>query len=72
MIGLNLPDPPVVRWSPGRKAAVVECWSASGPGGRARLLEEYGLTTEEVEYWQGIYLRHGAAGLRVSRLVQYR
>lgn len=72
MIGLTLPDAPVVRWSPGRKAAVVESWLASGPGGRVRLLEQYGLTTAEVESWERRYLKHGAKGLRVDRLAQYR
>lgn len=67
----DLPSANTGRWVIRRKAEVV----AAVRGGLIELdaaLERYGLTTEEFEAWQASIERHGMAGLRTTRIQQYR
>jgi len=67
----DLPPPNTGRWVIRRKAEVV----AAVRGGLLSLedaLERYTLTSEEFLAWQRSIDRHGMAGLRTTRLQQYR
>lgn len=67
----DLPSPNISRWVTRRKAEVV----AAVTGGlltREAACERYSLTDEEFEAWERLYARHGAKGLRTTRLQQYR
>ena len=67
----DLPPPNTGRWVIRRKAEVV----AAVRGGLISLedaLERYTLTSEEFLTWQSSIDRHGLAGLRTTRLQQYR
>ena len=67
----DLPPPNTGRWVIRRKAEVV----AAVRGGLLTLedaLERYCLTAEEFLTWQRSIDRHGLAGLRTTRLQQYR
>jgi hypothetical protein len=67
----DLPPPETGRWVIRRKAEVV----AAVRGGLLSLedaLERYRLTSEEFLAWQRALARHGLAGLRTTRLQQYR
>ena len=67
----DLPPPSTKRWVIRRKAEVV----AAVRGGLLSLedaLERYRLTSEEFLAWQRSIDRHGLAGLRTTRLQQYR
>ncbi len=67
----DLPPPNISRWVTRRKAEVV----AAVEGGL--LTEEaarkrYNLSDEEFTGWRRLYTRHGAKGLRATRVQQYR
>lgn len=67
----DLPKPNTVRWVIRRKAEVV----AAVRGGLLTLdgaLERYGLSSEEFMAWQRSIESHGIAGLRTTRVQQYR
>ena len=67
----DLPSPDTKRWVVRRKAEVV----AAVNGGLLTLdeaCERYSLTNEEFLAWQKSIDRHGLAGLRTTRLQQYR
>ena len=67
----DLPPPDTGRWVIRRKADVV----AAVRGGLLSLedaLRRYDLTSEEFLAWQKSIDRHGMAGLRTTRLQQYR
>ena len=67
----DLPSPATQRWVVRRKAEVV----AAVSGGLLTLdeaCERYSLTNEEFLAWQKSIDRHGLAGLRTTRLQQYR
>ena len=67
----DLPPPSTQRWVIRRKAEVV----AAVRGGLLSLedaCERYSLTSEEFLAWQQSIDRHGLAGLRTTRLQQYR
>ena len=67
----DLPPPDTRRWVIRRKAEVV----AAVRGGLLTLdeaCERYSLTNEEFRAWQKSIDRHGLAGLRTTRLQQYR
>ncbi len=67
----DLPPPNTGRWVIRRKAEVV----AAVRGGLLSLedaLERYRLTSEEFIAWQQSIDRHGMAGLRTTRIQQYR
>jgi hypothetical protein len=67
----DLPGPKAMRWVIRRKAKVV-----AAVRGSLLSLEEacnrYTLTVEEILSWQCSYDRHGLAGLRTTRVQQYR
>jgi transposase-like protein len=67
----QLPDPNTRRWSIRRKAAVVAAVRSGGI-----TIEEacrvYQLSVEEFLFWQRAFETHGLAGLRVTRIQQYR
>jgi hypothetical protein len=66
-----LPAPNTGRWTPRRKAEVV----AAVRGGLLTFDEacdRYGLALEELTNWQRAVGRSGIAGLRVTRLQEYR
>lgn len=67
----SLPAPNTKRWVIRRKAEVV----AAVRGGLLTLdeaCERYSLTTEEFLSWQRAIEKHGLAGLRTTRLQEYR
>jgi hypothetical protein len=67
----DLPPPNTRRWVVRRKAAVVTAVRA----GRITLeeaLRRYQLTEEEYRSWERAFEQHGLAGLRSTRLQQYR
>ena len=67
----DLPNPATKRWVVRRKAEVV----AAVRGGLLSLEDacsRYSLTVEEFLGWQRSIDRHGLAGLRTTRLQQYR
>jgi len=67
----DLPAPDIKRWVIRRKAEVV----AAVRGGLLSLEEacsRYALTAEEFLSWQYSVDRHGPAGLRTTRIQQYR
>lgn len=67
----DLPPPNTGRWVIRRKAEVV----AAVRGGLISLedaLDRYSLTSDEFLSWQRSIDRHGMAGLRTTRLQQYR
>ena len=67
----DLPPPNTDRWVIRRKAEVV----AAVRGGLLSLEEacsRYTLTVEEFLAWQASIDRHGLAGLRTTRIQQYR
>ena len=67
----DLPPPNTGRWVIRRKAEVV----AAVRGGLISVdeaLERYSLTNDEFTSWQRSIERHGMAGLRTTRLQQYR
>jgi hypothetical protein len=67
----DLPEPGTKRWVIRRKAEVV----AAVRGGLLTLDEactRYGLSVDEFLTWQNAVAMHGVAGLRTTRLQQYR
>jgi hypothetical protein len=67
----DLPPPQTIRWVASRKAQVVTAVQQ----GRLSIDEacaRYGLSLEEFLAWEQALSRHGAAGLRVTRLQDYR
>jgi len=67
----SLPPPNTRRWVIRRKAEVV----AAVRGGLLTLhdaCDRYSLTIEEFLAWQGALDRHGLAGLRTTRVQEYR
>lgn len=67
----DLPSPNISRWVTRRKAEVVAA-VAGGLLSRKSACDRYNLTDEEFEGWERLYQRHGAKGLRTTRLQQYR
>jgi hypothetical protein len=67
----NLPPPDTKRWVVRRKAAVV----AAVRGGGITIEEAcryYQLSEEEFLSWERSFEKHGLAGLRTTRVQQYR
>jgi Protein of unknown function (DUF1153) len=67
----DLPPPNTKRWVVRRKAAVV----AAVRSGRITLeeaLRRYQLTEEEYRSWERAFEAYGLAGLRATRIQQYR
>ena len=67
----NLPPPNTTRWVTRRKAAVVAA-VRSGRITMEEALHRYQLTEEEFLSWQRAFETHGLAGLRATRVQQYR
>jgi len=67
----DLPPPNTTRWVPRRKAAVVAA-VRSGKITMEEVLGRYQLSEEEFVSWQRAFETHGIAGLRATRVQQYR
>ena len=67
----NLPPPDTERWVASRKATVV-CAVRGGLLSLEEACRRYTLTIEEFLSWQASIDRHGLAGLRTTRIQQYR
>ncbi|MBO0735587.1 MAG: DUF1153 domain-containing protein [Alphaproteobacteria bacterium] len=70
-IGSDLPPINTQRWSPRRKAMVVDA-VRNGALSFAEACERYQLSAEELTAWQHAMESHGTPGLRVTRLQIYR
>ena len=67
----NLPSPNTTRWVTRRKAAVVAAVRNSKIT-IEEALRRYQLSKEEFLSWQRAFETHGIAGLRTTRVQQYR
>lgn len=67
----DLPGPETRRWVARRKAVVVQAVE-HGLIPRDEALDRYGLSDEEFCLWESAVRSHGEAGLRVTKLQQYR
>src|SRR5207302_837030 len=67
----DLPPPNTRRWVVRRKAAVVTA-VRTGRINLEEALQRYQLTEEEYRSWERAFEQHGLAGLRSTRLQQYR
>jgi hypothetical protein len=67
----ELPPPNTRRWVVRRKAAVILA-VRSGRISLEEALQRYQLTEEEYRSWERAFEAHGLAGLRATRLQQYR
>jgi hypothetical protein len=67
----DLPPPNISRWVTRRKAEVVAAVSG-GLLTRKAACDRYNLSDEEYDAWDRLYARHGAKGLRTTRLQSYR
>jgi Protein of unknown function (DUF1153) len=67
----DLPPPNTTRWVTRRKAAVVVA-VRSGKITIEEALRRYQLSEEEFLSWQRVFETHGLAGLRATRVQQYR
>ena len=67
----NLPPPNTTRWVTRRKAAVVAAVRNSKIT-IEEALRRYQLSKEEFLSWQRAFETHGIAGLRTTRVQQYR
>ena len=67
----DLPPPNTTRWVIRRKAAVVAA-VRSGRITMEEALRRNQLTEEEFLSWQRVFETHGVAGLRATRVQQYR
>ena len=67
----DLPPSDTLRWVARRKAVVVQAVE-HGLIGRDEALERYGLSEEEFGLWETAVRAHGAAGLRVTKIQDYR
>lgn len=67
----DLPAPDTVRWTKYRKLAVVDAVE-NGLLTLDQASERYNLSAEELSAWKGRADRHGADGLRTTRIQDYR
>jgi len=67
----DLPPPNTTRWVARRKAAVVVA-VRNGKITIEEALRRYQLSEEELLSWERAFEAHGLAGLRVTRVQQYR
>ena len=70
-VAVGLPPGNAVRWSPQRKASVVEA-VRSGLIGLDEACRRYQLSAEEFLEWQQALKVHGVGGLSVTRSKYYR
>lgn len=71
LLDLNLPPADTVRWSPRRKASVVN-GVRSGAISLDEACQRYQLSADEFLAWQRAVEGHGVGALRVTRLQYYR
>jgi hypothetical protein len=71
LLSESLPPPNTRRWVIRRKAAVVVAVS-SGMITIEQACQVYQLTEEELLSWKHAYETHGLAGMRTTRIQQYR
>jgi hypothetical protein len=71
MPDLDLPPSDTVRWSPYRKALVVD-GVRSGVISIDEACRRYQLSADELRSWQTAISAHGVGALRVTRLQYYR
>ena len=71
MLDLELPPSDTVRWSPHRKASVVN-GVRTGEISLTDTCQRYGLSAEEFSAWQRAVEAHGVGALRVTRVQYYR
>ena len=71
MSDLGLPPSDTVRWSPYRKASVVD-GVRHGIISLDEACRRYQLSTDELRSWQRAIAAHGVGALRVTRLQYYR
>ncbi|MCP1167854.1 CtrA inhibitor SciP [Limimaricola litoreus] len=71
MTRADLPAPETGRWVASRKARLLLA-IASGLISRDYALETYGLSEEELQSWERLAARHGAAGLQARSIQKYR
>lgn len=67
----DLPAPNIRRWVIRRKAAVVSAVN-NGLISQEDACARYSLSVEEFQSWQKAVAKNGVAGLRVTRVQQYR
>lgn len=67
----DLPAPNIRRWVIRRKAAVVSAVN-NGLISQEDACARYSLSVEEFQSWQKAVAKNGMAGLRVTRVQQYR
>jgi hypothetical protein len=70
-VAVGLPPSNIVRWSPQRKASVVQA-VRSGLIGLDEACRRYQLSAEEFLEWQQALNVHGVGGLSVTRSKYYR
>lgn len=71
MSDLDLPPSDTVRWSPYRKASVVD-GVRSGIISIEEACQRYQLSADELVSWQKAFATHGVGALRVTRQQYYR
>lgn len=71
MTRADLPPADTRRWVARRKALVVMAVEA-GLLSREAALDRYALSEEEFALWETAVQKHGLAGLRVTKLQEYR
>lgn len=71
MTRADLPPADTRRWVARRKALVVMAVEA-GLITREAALDRYALSEEEFALWESAVQKHGLAGLRVTKLQEYR
>lgn len=61
-----------MRWTPKRKAEIVEQIAELNELERAKLLADLRLSTEELASWCELFTNHGLGALRATRVQEYR
>ena len=64
---MDLPPKTCRRWTPSRKAAVVDA-VRTGMLSLPQVMEDYGLTAEEYILWEDAIRQQGPSALRVTKL----
>jgi transposase-like protein len=67
----ELPPPDTKRWTPRRKASVVDA-VLNGVITIEEVCHRYGLSVEEFLSWHNAIQRHGVQGLHITNLKKYR
>jgi Protein of unknown function (DUF1153) len=67
----TLPPADTKRWSPSRKAAVIDA-ARAGLISRQEICARYMMSDEELVAWERAYDQNGVPGLRTTRLQSYR